>query len=147
MRVAAISDIHANLPALEAVLAAIDESEVDELWCLGDVVGYGADPEACTELVRERCDVCLVGNHDLAVLGAQASDGALLDLGNDEWLVNPGSVGQPRDGDPRAAWLVLDTNEETAHFHRVPYDTERAARSIVEAGLPRRLADRLQTGQ
>ena len=66
---AVISDIHANLPALEAVLAAIDEAGVEEIWCLGDVVGYGAEPDACTELVRERCDVCLVGNHDLAVLG------------------------------------------------------------------------------
>ena len=65
-----ISDIHSNLPALEAVLAAIDEAGVEEVWCLGDVVGYGAQPDACAELVRERCDVCLVGNHDLAVLGA-----------------------------------------------------------------------------
>ena len=69
MRVAAITDIHANLPALEAVLEAIDEAGVEEIWCLGDVVGYGADPDACAELVRERCAVCLVGNHDLAVLG------------------------------------------------------------------------------
>jgi diadenosine tetraphosphatase ApaH/serine/threonine PP2A family protein phosphatase len=246
VRIAAISDIHSNLPALEAVLAAIDESEVDELWCLGDVIGYGAEPDACTELVRERCDVCLVGNHDLAVLvaleiaafseaaaeavvwtrenveartldflrelaptaqrdgiglfhasprdpvweyvlsgeqadacldvqeeriglighshvalffsrivdgargqirGAQTNDGALLDLDTGSWLVNPGSVGQPRDGDPRAAWLALDTSEKTAHFHRVAYDIERAAQSIVGAGLPQRLADRLHTGQ
>ncbi len=70
MRVAVISDIHANLPALEAVLEAIDDAGVEEIWCLGDVVGYGAQPDACTDLVRERCDVCLVGNHDLAVLGA-----------------------------------------------------------------------------
>jgi diadenosine tetraphosphatase ApaH/serine/threonine PP2A family protein phosphatase len=246
VRVAAITDIHANLPALEAVLASIDESEVDELWCLGDVVGYGAEPDACAELVRERCDVCLVGNHDLAVLGAleiadfseaaaeavvwtrenvatqtldflrelspteqregiglfhasprdpvweyvlsgeqaeacldvqeerialighshvalffsravegargqmrgaQASDGARLDLGDGSWLINPGSVGQPRDGDPRAAWLELDTGEATAHFHRVSYDIERAAQSISNAGLPQRLANRLHTGQ
>ncbi|MEX2107800.1 MAG: metallophosphoesterase family protein [Solirubrobacterales bacterium] len=246
MRVAVISDVHANLPALEAVLAAIDESKVDEAWCLGDVIGYGAEPDACTELVRERCAVCLVGNHDLAVLGAletsafseaaaeavvwtreniaegtldflrelsptaqrdgiglfhasprdpvweyvlsgeqanacldvqeerialighshvalffsrlvdgardqmrgaQANDGALLNLDSGSWLVNPGSVGQPRDGDPRAAWLELDTDEAAAHFHRVPYDIERTAQSIVDAGLPQRLADRLHTGQ
>jgi diadenosine tetraphosphatase ApaH/serine/threonine PP2A family protein phosphatase len=79
--------------------------------------------------------------------GAQASDGALLDLGQGEWLLNPGSVGQPRDGDPRAAWLELDNEAETACFHRVPYDIERAAAPIVEAGLPSRLADRLYTGQ
>jgi diadenosine tetraphosphatase ApaH/serine/threonine PP2A family protein phosphatase len=246
VRVAAISDIHANLPALEAVLASIDAVGVDEIWCLGDVVGYGADPDACTELVRERCSLCLVGNHDLAVLGAldvaafseaaaaavwwtreratertlellrdleptdrrerialshasprdpiweyvlsaeqadacldaqseriglighshvslfftrpdsgsgdrargaQAGDDTLLDVCDGGWLINPGSVGQPRDGDPRAAWLELDTVEQTVRFHRVPYEIERAAAAIVAAGLPRRLADRLHSGQ
>jgi len=246
MRIAAITDIHANLPALEAVLAATEAAGVDEVWCLGDVVGYGVEPDACASLVRERCEICLVGNHDLAVLGsldiasfseaaavavewtranvsdntleflreldpqgerggiglfhasprdpvweyvlsgeqadagmdasaqriglighshvalffsrsatgaegeargAQASDGALLDLGQGDWLINPGSVGQPRDGDPRAAWLELDSKAETACFHRVPYDIERAAALIAEAGLPSRLADRLHTGQ
>jgi len=240
-----ISDIHANLPALEAVIEAIDASEVEEIWCLGDVLGYGAEPDACADLVRERCNICLVGNHDLAVLGgldissfseaaaeavawtrenvteptlellreleplgqrdgvalfhasprdpvweyvlsaeqadacfdvqperialighshvslffvrpdaeegeeirgAQTSDGTLLDLSAGTWLVNPGSVGQPRDGDPRAAWLELDTDEESARFRRVTYDVERAASSIVSAGLPRRLADRLHVG-
>jgi diadenosine tetraphosphatase ApaH/serine/threonine PP2A family protein phosphatase len=245
MRVAAISDIHANLPALEATLAAIDVADVEEIWCLGDVIGYGAEPDACVELIDARCDLCLVGNHDLAVLGAldveafseaaaaavawtrtsvaesslallrelapearreqialfhasprdpvweyvlsaeqadacldahperialvghshvalffvrpddgamaeirgaQAGDDTLLDLGGGEWLVNPGSVGQPRDGDPRAAWLELDTGELTARFHRVAYDVDRAAESIVAAGLPRRLAERLRVG-
>ena len=69
MRVAVVSDIHSNLPALEAVLAAIEDAGVEEVWCLGDVVGYGAEPDACADLVRERCDLCLAGNHDLAVLG------------------------------------------------------------------------------
>ena len=246
MRAAVVTDIHANLPALEAVLRATEEAGIEEIWCLGDVVGYGVEPDACATLVRERCQACLVGNHDLAVLGAldiasfseaaaaavewtreqigedaleflrglepsgeregiglfhasprdpvweyvlsgeqaeagmdanprriglighshvalffkrtagargegtrgaQASDGALLDLGQDEWLVNPGSVGQPRDGDPRAAWLELDTDAATARFHRVAYDVERAAGPIVAAGLPSRLADRLYTGQ
>jgi diadenosine tetraphosphatase ApaH/serine/threonine PP2A family protein phosphatase len=246
VRVAAITDIHANLPALEAVLEQIEASGAEEIWCLGDVLGYGVEPDACADLVRERCDVCLVGNHDLAVLGgldissfseaaavavewtrdnvaertleflrelepsgeragtglfhasprdpiweyvlsgeqaaagmdanrqriglighshvalffskpegvndgeargAQASDGALLDLGQGSWLVNPGSVGQPRDGDPRAAWLELDTEAETARFHRVAYEIERAAAPIAAAGLPSRLADRLYTGQ
>jgi diadenosine tetraphosphatase ApaH/serine/threonine PP2A family protein phosphatase len=246
MRVAAITDIHANLPALEAVLDSIDTVGVDEIWCLGDVVGYGAEPDACASLARERCALCLVGNHDLAVLGvldisafseaaaaavswtqehvseqtlellreleprsrregialshasprdpvweyvlsaeqadacldaqperiglighshvslfftrpterergeihgAQASDDTLLDLSSGSWLVNPGSVGQPRDGDPRAAWLELDTDAPTARFHRIRYDIGRAAGSIVDAGLPNRLADRLHLGQ
>jgi len=247
MRAAVVSDIHANLPAFEAVLGAIDAAAgVEEIWCLGDVVGYGAEPDQCADLVREHCDLCLVGNHDLAVLGAldiaafseaaatavawtrehvaertlellrelqptgeragiglfhasprdpvweyvlsaeqadacfdvqrdrvalighshvslffvrpseneqgdevrgaQSSDDTLLDLGSGRWLINPGSVGQPRDSDPRAAWLELDTDEEAARFHRVPYDIERAAASIVTAGLPRRLADRLRVG-
>ena len=246
MRVAVITDVHANLPALEAVLTASEAVGVEEIWCLGDVLGYGVEPDACTELVRERCDLCLVGNHDIAVLGgldiasfseaaavavewtranvaeptlkflrelephgeragfglfhasprdpvweyvlsndqagaamdahrqrialighshvalffsraddgarsetrgAQAGDGSLLDLGAGSWLVNPGSVGQPRDGDPRAAWLELDTEAETARFHRVAYDIERAAAPIAAAGLPARLANRLYTGQ
>lgn len=246
MRVAVISDIHANLPALEAILGAVDEAGPEQVWCLGDVVGYGAEPDACADLVRERCALCLAGNHDLAVLGAldvasfsesaaeavlwtrenaaertlellreleptgrragiglfhgsprdpvweyvlsgeqaeacldaqaeriglighshvslfftrpseggrggirggQAGDGTGLDLGSGAWLVNPGSVGQPRDGDPRAAWLELDTERETASFHRVPYEIERAAEAIVAAGLPARLADRLYAGQ
>src|ERR671918_726964 len=70
MRLGIISDIHGNLPALEAALAAIDAVGVEEVWCLGDVVGYGAQPDECTLLVAERCPVSLVGNHDLAVLGA-----------------------------------------------------------------------------
>ena len=246
MRAAVITDIHANLPALEAVLAAIDKAGTDEIWCLGDVVGYGAQPDGCAELVKQRCDVCLVGNHDLAVLGdldissfssaaadavtwtqanagpetfeflrglqpvgeresvglfhasprdpvweyvlsieqaqeclkmqpqrvalighshvalyfsgpaagedgdvrgIQAGDGAGLDLGEGRWLVNPGSVGQPRDGDPRAAWLELETGDWSASYHRVDYEIERAATPIAEAGLPRHLADRLYLGQ
>lgn len=243
MRAAVITDIHSNLPALEAVIAAIDERGADEIWCLGDVVGYGADPDGCADLVRERCQVCLVGNHDLAVLGeldissfssaaadavrwtrenidersleflrgltpsgdregfglfhasprdpvweyvlstdqaddcmdvqpqpvclighshvalyflrpeggdargAQAALGSMLDLSLGTWLLNPGSAGQPRDGDPRAAWLEIDTAERTAQYQRVGYDIDRAATAIVEAGLPKHLAQRLYTGQ
>jgi diadenosine tetraphosphatase ApaH/serine/threonine PP2A family protein phosphatase len=75
------------------------------------------------------------------------SDGALLDVNGGSWLINPGSVGQPRDGDPRAAWLELDTEEATALFRRVPYDIDRAAEAIVAAGLPTQLGARLRTGQ
>ena len=245
MRVAVITDIHSNLPALEAVLAEIGGAGVDEVWCLGDVVGYGAQPDECTAAVRDSCDVCLVGNHDLAVLGeldissfsaaaaeaatwtrdriaessaeflrglsaqgereevglfhasprdpvweyvlsveqaeecmdlqpqrvalighshvalffaeaedeggrtraAQAGDGATQDVAERNWLINPGSVGQPRDGDPRAAWLELDTSQWTVRFHRVTYDIDRAAEPIVSAGLPQHLAERLYLGQ
>jgi diadenosine tetraphosphatase ApaH/serine/threonine PP2A family protein phosphatase len=241
MRVAIISDIHGNLPALESVLEAIDTAGVEEIWCLGDVVGYGAQPDACTDLVKERSDICLVGNHDLAVLGkldisafssaaataarwtaencepstieflaglkaesereevglfhasprdpvweyvlsleqaaecldvaerrlnlighshvalffnrngqvrgAQAGADASLDLREDSWLINPGSVGQPRDGDPRAAWLELDTGDASALYRRVEYDVDKAAEPILEAGLPSHLADRLYLGQ
>ncbi|HVX32133.1 MAG TPA: metallophosphoesterase family protein [Solirubrobacterales bacterium] len=242
-----ISDVHSNLPALEAVLASIEAAGPEEIWCLGDVVGYGAQPDECTALVRERCAFSLNGNHDLAVTGgidagtfsetaraavewtkenagaaavewlrglapegvregfglfhasprdpiweyvlsidqaeagldaqservclighshvalfftrppstgrrsfatgAQASDGDLLDLGEGEWLLNPGSVGQPRDGDPRAAWLELDTDARTARYHRVPYDAVAAGAAILEAGLPTALAERLQIGR
>lgn len=246
LHAAVITDIHSNLPALEAVLGAIEKSEVEQVWCLGDIVGYGADPDLCTDLVRERCDACLVGNHDLAVLGdldiskfsetaaeavrwtqanvadrtleflrglepaglregmalfhasprdpvweyvlsveqaddcmdaqaervalighshvslfftrpergergetlgAQINNGGRLDFTRGTWLINPGSVGQPRDGDPRAAWLELNTDDCTARFHRTGYDIAGAAKTIVGAGLPKRLADRLHTGQ
>jgi diadenosine tetraphosphatase ApaH/serine/threonine PP2A family protein phosphatase len=246
LRAAVISDVHSNQPALEAVLAAIDAVGVEEIWCLGDVVGYGAQPDACADLVQQRCDICLAGNHDLAVLdqldiatfsetaavavewtqenaapatieflrglqpagsragiglahgsptdpiweyvlsidqaeagldalaeriglighshialfftrpdgarpggtqGAQAGDGAVLGLESAEWLLNPGSVGQPRDGDPRAAWLELDTEQWTARFHRVSYDIATAAETILAAGLPGQLAERLEVGR
>ena len=242
MKAAIISDVHGNLPALEAVLSAIDGERVDELWCLGDLVGYNADPEACTLAVIERSQICLAGNHDLVVNGsidlsvfahdaavaarwsqkalsahalellqalspegeregvdlyhasprdhvweyvidnrtAQAclkllrhdlclighshvplryrpgpdmlavggySEPGELELGDGRWILNPGSVGQPRDGDPRAAYLVLDLDARTATWRRVDYDIARAQRAIVEAGLPETLAWRLGEGR
>src|SRR5919201_886769 len=69
MRVAVISDVHANYHALEAVLGQIDGAQVDAVWCLGDTVGYGPRPNDCCEAVQARADRCLVGNHDLVVLG------------------------------------------------------------------------------
>jgi len=251
MRVAVFSDIHANLPALEAVLRDAEEVDVEELWCLGDVIGYGASPDECVGLVAERCNACLVGNHDLAVLdrldtstfssaaaaavkwtaehssqesldflgglhpadstrpaalyhasprdpiweyvlwpeqaaeclvaqerrvsfighshvalffsasegederegsppearGWQAGAGTRLEIDEGRWLINPGSVGQPRDGDPRAAWLELDTDSWQATYHRVTYEVERAAAAIERAGLPDHLARRLFVGR
>jgi predicted phosphodiesterase len=243
MKVAVISDIHANRQAFEAVLDAIAESEASEVWCLGDLVGYGADPDACVELARRHAAVCLAGNHDLAVTGElsldefsrgaslaaqwtrevisaenleflsglrpHSSEGAVglyhasprdpvweyvlsallaelcmdqqqqrvclighshvalsfvrregelatgeprpygteLDISTGEWLLNPGSVGQPRDGDSRAAWLLLDLDAWTATYQRTQYDIAGAASAIRAARLPDSLAERLEYGQ
>jgi diadenosine tetraphosphatase ApaH/serine/threonine PP2A family protein phosphatase len=240
MRVAVVSDIHSNLHALEAVLAAIEADAPDELWCLGDLVGYGPRPNGCCAAIAERADVCLAGNHDLAVRGTihlaefggeaavaagwtrnvlEADAQALLDrlepegaahgvalyhgsardpiweyvlddeaalatlelaafplvlvghshvalqiverdkleggvapagtelaVGGSRALLNPGSVGQPRDGDPRAAYLLLDLDAQRAAFRRVEYDIERTQREMREAGLPEMLAARLALG-
>jgi len=238
-----VSDIHGNRQAFAAVLEAVELTSCEEMWCLGDLVGYGADPDACVELARAHCAVCLAGNHDLGVTGelplsdfsagarvaaewtratiapesmeflrslrplsedeavglyhasprdpiweyvlsplqaelcfdvqsgrvclighshvalsfarpegATATgetrgDAEELDIATGEWLLNPGSVGQPRDGDPRAAWLELDLAEWTAAYHRVDYDIARAAAAIRSARLPESLAERLQYGQ
>jgi diadenosine tetraphosphatase ApaH/serine/threonine PP2A family protein phosphatase len=81
------------------------------------------------------------------VEGEVAEGGLKLDLSEGEWLLNPGAVGQPRDGDPRAAWLLLDTVEWSAQWRRVRYPIEQAAGAIEAAGLPRALAERLYIGQ
>jgi predicted phosphodiesterase len=243
MKVAVISDIHANRHAFEATLDAVAASDAAELWCLGDLVGYGAEPDACVALAREHAAVCLAGNHDMAVTGeipldefsrgaslaAQwtreviapenlsfleslspqgeedhiglyhasprdpvweyvlstllaelcldkqghriclighshvalsfarhegalatgepCRDGATLDVADGEWLLNPGSVGQPRDGDPRASWLLLDLDAMAVSFHRADYDVAGAAAAIRAARLPDSLAERLEYGQ
>jgi predicted phosphodiesterase len=241
MRVAVISDIHSNLPALEAVLADVDGEGPDEIWCLGDIVGYGPHPNECVDLTRERATLSLCGNHDLAVLGAidvsdftgdagaaarwttdalgepqaawlrelspsaerdgaelyhgsprdavwdyvlseqvalisilettapvvlvghshvalglgwdgielsggRAPEGTAIDLSTGRWLLNPGSVGQPRDGDPRAAWLLIDNAAGRAAFRRVQYPIHETQAAIRERGLPDALAARLAQG-
>ena len=246
MRIAVLSDIHANLVALQRVLEEIDALTVDALWCLGDTVGYGPEPQACVDIIRERADVCLAGNHDLAVLGkidlndfnpiareaalwqrghldaeaitwlnslpsrteaegvtlahasprhpvweyvdsdlvaadnfdafetriclvghshlalgwrmnrrngrveaegvAAPDDVALLLDQDEKWLLNPGSVGQPRDHDPRASFAILDTEAMTWAWHRVEYDIETVEQAIVTAGLPEVLGRRLYLG-
>jgi predicted phosphodiesterase len=242
VRVAVFSDVHGNLHALESVLAAIGDDAPDAVWCLGDVVGYGPRPNECCARVAERADLCLVGNHDLVVLGrldvaefshdaaesarwtaavlsvesrrfleplapgatrdgvelyhasardpiweyvltAEAAlvslalteapivlvghshvalalslaeerlDGGVapgdteLGLGAaDRWLLNPGSVGQPRDGDARAAYLLLDLGEKRASFRRVEYPVARTQEELRERGLPEALAVRLEHG-
>jgi predicted phosphodiesterase len=242
MRVAVVSDIHANLHALEAVLAALDADPPDELWCLGDLVGYGPKPNECCALVQARAAVCVCGNHDLAVRGTidlaefsgdagtaaawtrdvlgdearafldsleplgraadvalfhgsardpvweyvlsdeaalttlllteeplvlvghshaalqialrdtvleggLAPDGTELELSDARWLLNPGSVGQPRDGDPHAAYLLLDLDARRASFRRVAYDIELTQSEMRDAGLPESLVERLAVGQ
>jgi len=243
MKVAILSDIHGNRHAFEAVLADAETSGADEMWCLGDLVGYGAEPDACVELARRHAAICLAGNHDLGVTGEigldefstgaalaarwtqetitdanleflralspsgeeagvglyHASprdpvweyvlsallaelcfdvqrqrvalighshvalsfarpegeiasgeprrDGDDLAVGDGEWLLNPGSVGQPRDGDPRAAWLLLDLDGWRARWRRVEYDVAGAAAAIRAARLPDSLAERLGYGQ
>jgi predicted phosphodiesterase len=243
MRIALLSDVHGNLPAFRSVLDDVRDSGAEEIWCLGDLVGYGADPDACVTLAREHAAVCLAGNHDLGVRGelplddfsrgaaiavewtqrtitaqtreyleqlqpldleeqvglfhasprdpvweyvlsplqadlcldaqrhrvclighshvalsfcreeAVAATGQTreadeqLDLKTAEWLVNPGSVGQPRDGDPRAAWLELNTDRWSATYRRTEYDIGAAAAAILAARLPASLAERLAYGQ
>jgi len=243
MRIALLSDVHGNLPAFRTVVDDVRAVGVEQTWCLGDLVGYGAEPDGCVELARQACDVCLAGNHDLVVTGdidladfsssaaaaarwtrenisadalgflrelepadagrepalyhasprdpvweyvlstwqalecmdemeprvgavghshvalffhrdgdsqvegAVATAGTELDLSSGKWLINPGGVGQPRDGDPRAAWLLLDTDTWTAAWRRVEYPIDEAASAIDAAGLPAVLGQRLYTGQ
>ena len=243
MRVLVISDIHANLVALETVLAHAEA--YDAVWCLGDLVGYGPNPNECVERVCALPGlICLVGNHDKAVLGEidlnvfnldarlaitwtqrvisartqaylralpemdQFEDFTLVHgsprqpvweyildrfiakenfplittrwclvghthtpviykeispdgdcdeeapdyrrlraLNGERLILNPGSVGQPRDGDPRAAWLLLDVDAGEATWNRVEYDVAGAAAAIRHARLPDSLAERLGYGQ
>src|SRR5437764_1912299 len=99
MRVAVISDVHANLHALEAVLADIETEAPDELWCLGDVVGYGPRPNECADLVQERASLVLVGNHDLAAIGKlDTAEFGSLAAESAHWT-------QRALGDAQAEWL------------------------------------------
>jgi len=240
MRIAVLSDIHANLAALEAVRA--DLPPVEEVWVLGDIVGYGPQPNEVIAALQEMGARSVLGNHDAAAIGsitaddfnpearaaikwtAQALDAnaktylatlpevrvsgdltavhgsprdpiweyitspsvAAANMASFEtWLclfghthlpvifrdddgrmemlpatpgqptrldarralINPGSVGQPRDGIPASAYLVLDDRAATAEFRRVAYDIGRTQRLMREAGLPARLADRLTWGR
>jgi diadenosine tetraphosphatase ApaH/serine/threonine PP2A family protein phosphatase len=240
VRYGIFGDIHGNYDALEAVLERLDRAEVDERICLGDIVGYGAEPRECVARVRDLGGICLAGNHDHAAIGKldidffnlyareaavwtraaltaddrdylaglgfiehlpgfavvhgslhgpemfnyistifdadlsfEALDKPILFYGHTHipltffdtkpmtytmdaeipvgngtrTLVNVGSVGQPRDEDPRACMAIYDDEVGVVTITRVEYDVERAARKIVDAGLPEALAVRLQLGK
>ena len=240
MRYAILSDIHGNLEALDAVLADA-APHADAVLCLGDIVGYGADPVACIERVSERAHAVVAGNHEHGVAGlldlgwfnpraraaaewtrrrldddhrtwlasrplvleiddatlvhaspakpaewdylVSAEDGyevfsafatrvcfvghshcpGVWSVGSSgpghdpggadvelergrRYLINVGSVGQPRDRDPRAAYALWDVDDHRVAIRRVPYDLATARRKILAAGLPRPLAERLLIG-
>ncbi len=243
MRYAILSDIHSNLVALRAVLQHMESAgPIDEVWCLGDTVGYGPAPNECTDLMRSYEHVGIAGNHDWAATGRldtsefnpDASDAALwtsrvlsdenrsyletlplttvrghftmahgsprnpiweyllservaaasfehfettfclvghshipllfhedvqgnisfqrlpLDQafrpGRGRWILNPGSVGQPRDGDPRASYVMYDASSGEFHQYRVSYDIEATQAEMLRLRLPQSLSERLSHG-
>lgn len=244
MRYAIISDIHSNLEALRAVLDRTASLNVDATFCLGDIVGYNANPNECVEIVRSEGIRCILGNHDSRAAGLEEPDdfnplaakavlwtreqltgenkkyleglprelrvddlvlihgsihdtdryilykddivvnfrslkdlpgpprigffghthvriafvlarsllsmeyADVLDIYDDRYyLINPGSVGQPRDGDPRAAFAVYDAKDHTVTFHHAEYDVKTCQDKVIRAGLPPRLAERLAVGR
>lgn len=233
MRIAILSDIHSNLEALQRALDALDHAGADAVYCLGDVVGYNADPAACVDLVRDRCDGVIRGNHDAAMVSDEALDslpddgraaarhnrrclsaqqidylaarplrltvenctfvhatpdrpsawkrlttypaaqsqfghfdtdvcfvghthvpavmadtlGVLQVRPGHRYLINVGSVGQPRDQNPKLSMGLFDTDTFEYHNVRLSYDVDSAARKIRAAeALPSRLAQRLEDG-
>ena len=228
MRVAFVSDVHSNLHALRAAMEHAEAQGVEQVYCLGDIVGYNANPNECIELLRKHDVHAVMGNHDwastegdtrgfnpFAVAGVEHSRRVLTEP-NKAWLrglpserratwdghamamyhgsprdplleyvfpftdpralddlakaagsprivalghthlpmrldhrtlfLNPGSVGQPRDGDPRASYATLDTLSLATEFHRVDYDVEAAVRAVRDANLPDFLWQRLLQG-
>jgi predicted phosphodiesterase len=242
MRYAIIADIHSNLAALQAVFEEIRiKGGVDEIWCLGDIIGYGPDPRQCIELVKKYCTVCIAGNHDLAAIGkidlalfnpaaadacrwtmeqlnpvdvhylgdlpmkAEKGDfllvhgspadpaleyiisasiaeknfayftnryclaghshipaafkedgstcqaihltfGVGLVMHTHRMIVNPGSVGQPRDGDPRASYAIYDSEGMILRLNRVEYNIRATQDKMMQAHLPIQLITRLEQG-
>lgn len=240
MRIAFISDLHSNIYAVESLEKDLKKRDVDKIICLGDIVGYGANPVEVVEWVKEKCDFSLRGNHDTLVSDAEPIDmhnpytlkaafynsevlqekhkeflrslekdyeddemvlthdepcipgsmeyitkikeakdtfsafnqnycfyghthiAGIFEKDNEEvnfikesfikldpakrYLINPGSVGQPRDKDPRASYLIFDKEKLTLEFIRVEYDIEKAAKGILNANLPQLFAFRLYRG-
>ena len=243
MRCAIVADIHANLDAFKAVLLDVKEQgDVEEIWCLGDIIGYGPDPHQCIELLRQTNHIGVAGNHDLAAIGeidthqfnpdavaasswtsrqlipqdvvyikelplvierddftlvhgsprepiweyvlslssasenfayfkskyclvchthvpavfklgkggacsfSKFSPESAVGLGEERLIINPGSVGQPRDGDPRASYAIYDSQAGQIKLRRVPYDIAATQAKMVEQRLPIRLVARLTRG-
>lgn len=239
-----MADIHANLEALTAVLDDIsDKGDIEAIWCLGDIVGYGPDPGRCIEIISQCRHVCIAGNHDMAAIGkvdtayfnplaavairwtagqltpeqvqyledlpetlrqgdftlvhgsptqplweyvvstgiairnftyiemayclvghshmpmtfkqekgggcspVHLTPGIGLVLGDSKMIVNPGGVGQPRDGDPRASYAIYDSERQMINLYRVDYDIEATQKKIMAAGLPVQLMTRLEQGR
>jgi diadenosine tetraphosphatase ApaH/serine/threonine PP2A family protein phosphatase len=243
MHCAIVADIHANLAAFLAVLVDIEQrGEAEEVWCLGDIVGYGPEPHQCLEVLRQTNHICVAGNHDLAAIGeidtyefnpdavaaiqwtakqltprdvdyiknlplviergdftlvhgsprepvweyvlsistaqenfayfkskfclishshvplvfkydkagscsfSQFSTNTALILGEERLIINPGAVGQPRDGDPRASYAIYDSETSQIMLYRISYDVGTTQAKMVEQRLPMRLVARLSRG-
>lgn len=232
MKIAIISDIHSNLEALEKALETIDQKGVDEIVCLGDIIGYGANPNECLDLIRVRAKHILMGNHESVIAnpdqirqftpnariaaawtllklteenknlikelpltaktgellfvhsspfepkewhylvsgkeikfnfdhfsekicffghthvpGTYPERGTLTEIDRaDRFLINVGSVGQPRDHDPRLSFGIIDTEGWEYENVRLEYDAIKTSRKISEAGLPAYLAERILAG-
>jgi diadenosine tetraphosphatase ApaH/serine/threonine PP2A family protein phosphatase len=240
MRSAILSDIHGNLEALTAVMRELKGMAIDQYYCLGDVIGYGANPRECLKTIKELTQILVMGNHEWAVLGHDdlsswseaareallwtrrqllvedleylsglpfyqktehfamthgaypnpeefvyledlatarrmmacaphslmfighthipliiqgrpgeelfVSRGRVVTVPDTQYIINVGSVGQPRDGNPLASFAVYDTQQRTVEIHRIAYDIAIAQEKIRQAGLPRMLADRLKMG-
>jgi len=241
LRYALISDIHSNLEALSAVLDSLGRESIDKYICLGDIVGYAANPNKCTQLIKGVADASILGNHDSAAIGTTSTEGfnplarkaiswtmkelssenkkyleslavslevedslsvhsspsdpsmwryvfstddakmefhhfkhAVCFIGHshqpvsfvyskrrvvldtrveldiedgNRYIINVGSVGQPRDLDARAAYVIYDTDKDMVQIKRAEYNVETARKKIIEAGLPRFLGDRLLLGR
>lgn len=132
VRTLVIGEVHGNLPALEAVLA----EPHDLVLCLGDLVGFGPEPAERVGRVRDLARIVVQGDHDRrAALGIPTADRGLLQAAiGATRVVSPGSVGLPLDGDPRAAYAVLDGDQ--VWLRRVPYPIERTIAAVRRAGLP-----------
>jgi len=239
VKFAVVSDIHGNLEAFQTTLDYLHQHHISKIICLGDLVGYGPNPNECVELAQKHCTVTVMGNHDHAVLGLTDIDyfneyaraavlwtrrslhrylkgylenlpmtyeendflfvhsspvdpsewyyifseaearqnfkavpnrvifighshvpvvfslekGRLfeqhlrLDIENDRYIINVGSVGQPRDGDPRSSFTIVDDQSKTVEYVRLEYPVEKTHQKILDAGLPYFLARRILVGQ